>query len=205
MFNDQLLAGRRILVTGGGTGLGKSMAAQFLQLGAEVHICGRRKIVCDETATELMDLHGGRVVSHGVDIRNAHGRRRDDRVDLDRRSPHRSHQQRRRQFRLAHPGPDATRLRCDRQYRDARHVLCDACGRPALDRREAARQRGVDHRDLGPQRLALCGAVGDEQIRDPRHDHVAGDGMGTLWHPPQHHRARRNSDRGHEQASQSRR
>src|SRR6267154_2552631 len=71
MFNDQLLAGRRILVTGGGTGLGKSMAARFLELGAEVHICGRRKSVCDETATELMDLHGGRVVSHGVDIRNA--------------------------------------------------------------------------------------------------------------------------------------
>src|SRR6516164_2639277 len=70
MFKDQLLAGRRILVTGGGTGLGKSMAARFLELGAEVHICGRRKIVCDETATELMDLHGGRVTSHGVDIRN---------------------------------------------------------------------------------------------------------------------------------------
>jgi NAD(P)-dependent dehydrogenase (short-subunit alcohol dehydrogenase family) len=70
MFKDNLLAGRRILVTGGGTGLGKSMAARFLQLGAEVHICGRRKIVCDETATELMDLHGGHVTSHGVDIRN---------------------------------------------------------------------------------------------------------------------------------------
>src|SRR5260370_15170977 len=71
MYRENLLAGRRILVTGGGTGLGKSMAARFLQLGAEVHICGRRKIVCDETATELMDLHGGRVTSHGVDIRNA--------------------------------------------------------------------------------------------------------------------------------------
>ena len=71
MFKENLLAGRNILVTGGGTGLGKSMAARFLQLGAEVHICGRRKIVCDETATELMDLHGGRVTSHGVDIRNA--------------------------------------------------------------------------------------------------------------------------------------
>lgn len=71
MFKENLLAGRRILVTGGGTGLGKSMAARFLQLGAEVHICGRRKIVCDETATELMDQHGGRVTSHGVDIRNA--------------------------------------------------------------------------------------------------------------------------------------
>src|SRR4030088_2481356 len=71
MFSENLLAGRRILVTGGGTGLGKSMAARFLQLGAEVHICGRRKIVCDETATERMDLYGGRVTSHGVDIRNA--------------------------------------------------------------------------------------------------------------------------------------
>ena len=71
MYSEQLLAGRRILVTGGGTGLGKSMAARFLELGAEIHICGRRKGVCDETATELMDLHGGRVTSHGVDIRNA--------------------------------------------------------------------------------------------------------------------------------------
>jgi NAD(P)-dependent dehydrogenase (short-subunit alcohol dehydrogenase family) len=71
MFSEKLLTGRRILVTGGGTGLGKSMAARFLELGAEVHICGRRKSVCDETATELMDLYGGRVTSHGVDIRNA--------------------------------------------------------------------------------------------------------------------------------------
>src|ERR1700719_4955956 len=71
MFSEKLLAGRNILVTGGGTGLGKAMAARFLELGAEIHICGRRKSVCDETATELMDLHGGRVTSHGVDIRNA--------------------------------------------------------------------------------------------------------------------------------------
>ena len=55
MFSENLLVGRRILVTGGGTGLGKSMASRFLELGAEVHICGRRKAVCDETATELMD------------------------------------------------------------------------------------------------------------------------------------------------------
>ncbi|WP_445487127.1 SDR family oxidoreductase [Rhodopseudomonas sp. RCAM05734] len=70
MFNPQLLAGRNILVTGGGTGLGKSMASKFLSLGAEVHICGRRKGVCDETATELMAEFGGKVTSHGVDIRD---------------------------------------------------------------------------------------------------------------------------------------
>ena len=50
MFKDGLLRGRRILVTGGGTGLGKGMAEKFLALGAEVFICGRRKSVCDETA-----------------------------------------------------------------------------------------------------------------------------------------------------------
>src|SRR5260370_29830622 len=70
MFNQQLLTGRRILVTGGGTGLGKSMAARFLELGAEVHICGRRKSVFDETATELMDLYGRRVMIHDVGISN---------------------------------------------------------------------------------------------------------------------------------------
>lgn len=71
MFKDQLLAGRNILVTGGGTGLGKAMATRFLALGADVHICGRRKGVCEDTAAELMKAHGGKVVAHGVDIRDA--------------------------------------------------------------------------------------------------------------------------------------
>ncbi len=43
MFKDGLLKGQRILVTGGGTGLGKEMAEGFLRLGAELFICGRRK------------------------------------------------------------------------------------------------------------------------------------------------------------------
>ncbi len=73
MYAANLLKGRRILVTGGGTGLGKAMAEKFLTLGAEVHICGRRKIVCDNTAAELMKAHGGKVVSHGIDIRDAAG------------------------------------------------------------------------------------------------------------------------------------
>ncbi len=71
MYTNGLLKGRRILVTGGGTGLGKAMATRFLSLGAEVHICGRRKSVCDDTAAELMKAHGGKVTSHGVDIRDA--------------------------------------------------------------------------------------------------------------------------------------
>jgi short-subunit dehydrogenase involved in D-alanine esterification of teichoic acids len=50
MFKPDLMKGQRILVTGGGTGLGKGMAEGFLALGADVAICGRRKGTCDETA-----------------------------------------------------------------------------------------------------------------------------------------------------------
>jgi NAD(P)-dependent dehydrogenase (short-subunit alcohol dehydrogenase family) len=70
VFKDGLLKGQRILVTGGGTGLGKEMAEGFLRLGADLFICGRRKSVCDATAFELADKTGGRVTSYGIDIRN---------------------------------------------------------------------------------------------------------------------------------------
>src|SRR5260370_30000431 len=67
MFTNGLFAGKKILVSGGGTGLGKAMAARFLGLGAEIAICGRRKSVCDATAEELMKAHGGRVAGDGGD------------------------------------------------------------------------------------------------------------------------------------------
>ena len=60
MFQEKLLQGKRILVTGGGTGLGRAMAEKYLQLGAEIYICGRRQNVLDDTARELMAAHGGR-------------------------------------------------------------------------------------------------------------------------------------------------
>ena len=71
MFKDGLLKGKRILVTGGGTGLGKEIATRYLQLGAEVWITGRRGAVLDETAASLMKAHGGKVGTHAVDIRDA--------------------------------------------------------------------------------------------------------------------------------------
>src|SRR5262245_30545378 len=71
MFKDGLFKGKRILITGGGTGIGKEIAARYLQLGAEVWIAGRRGGVLDETAKELTKAHGGKVLTHSIDIRDA--------------------------------------------------------------------------------------------------------------------------------------
>jgi len=72
MFDSRLMAGQRILVTGGGTGLGQAMAEQFLRLGADVAICGRRKSVCDDTAAAWRTTFPERRIdTFGVDIRNA--------------------------------------------------------------------------------------------------------------------------------------
>lgn len=71
MYQPGLMKGRRILVTGGGTGLGRAMAEKFLELGAEVAICGRRGGVLKETAAELTSRHGGKVETFQVDIRDA--------------------------------------------------------------------------------------------------------------------------------------
>jgi NAD(P)-dependent dehydrogenase (short-subunit alcohol dehydrogenase family) len=71
MFRPGLLEGKRILVTGGGTGLGKEMADEYAKLGAEVYICGRRGAVVQETAQELAKAHDRRVTGLECDIRVA--------------------------------------------------------------------------------------------------------------------------------------
>jgi len=71
MFKEGLLEGKRILITGGGTGLGKEIAAKYLELGAEVWIAGRRGGVLEQTAKELASKFGGIVRTHAVDIRDA--------------------------------------------------------------------------------------------------------------------------------------
>lgn len=69
MFRPGLLQGERILITGGGTGLGKVMAEACLMLGAEVYICGRRGGVIEAAAKDLTDAHGGKCVGVACDIR----------------------------------------------------------------------------------------------------------------------------------------
>ncbi len=70
MFKPDLLLNRRILITGGGTGLGKGAAQKFLELGAEVYICGRREEVLQATAQELHQRTGGRIHPLRCDVRD---------------------------------------------------------------------------------------------------------------------------------------
>lgn len=71
MFTSDHLEGKRIFITGGGTGLGKSMGRCFLELGAELVICGRRAGVLEDAAHELVEATGGTVRTHVLDIRDA--------------------------------------------------------------------------------------------------------------------------------------
>ena len=71
MFKEDLLKGKRILVTGGGSGLGKEMTSHFVKHGAEVYICGRRENVLKDAADEIMSEHGGKVNYFPLDIRDA--------------------------------------------------------------------------------------------------------------------------------------
>lgn len=71
MFKDGLLRGKRILITGGGTGLGKEFAAKYLELGAELWLAARRGSVLESSAKELASKYGGNVRTHAVDIRDA--------------------------------------------------------------------------------------------------------------------------------------
>ena len=71
MFQGNLLKDERVLITGGGTGLGKSMGRRMLELGAELVICGRRAGVLEATAAEFDKDFPGRTAWHACDIRDA--------------------------------------------------------------------------------------------------------------------------------------
>ena len=69
LFEKELLMEQLDVVTGGGTGLGKSMATRFAELGANLVITSRRQEVIDKTAEELREL-GGKVLAIACDVRD---------------------------------------------------------------------------------------------------------------------------------------
>jgi NAD(P)-dependent dehydrogenase (short-subunit alcohol dehydrogenase family) len=69
MLRDGALNGKVIIVTGGGTGLGRSMTKYFLELGAKVVITSRKLPVLEQAASQLMAETGGQVLAVSCDVR----------------------------------------------------------------------------------------------------------------------------------------
>lgn len=70
IFAKDLLRDRRILISGGATGLGRAMAHRFAALGAALVICGRRPDMLETAAAEIRQEHGTEIVPHVCDIRD---------------------------------------------------------------------------------------------------------------------------------------
>jgi len=70
MFQSNLLKDKTIFITGGGTGLGRSMALRFLELQARVVIASRRIESLEKTASELTKATGGEVLPIALDVRD---------------------------------------------------------------------------------------------------------------------------------------
>src|SRR6201996_6667128 len=69
-FDATVLDGKRILITGGGTGLGRGVAARLAAHGAQVHLWGRRETVLAEAAAEISAGHPGSVHYQPVNVRD---------------------------------------------------------------------------------------------------------------------------------------
>jgi len=70
MLRENALQGKTIVITGGGTGLGKAMGLYFLKLGANLVITSRKLDVLQETADAMMQETGGKVFAVACDVRD---------------------------------------------------------------------------------------------------------------------------------------
>jgi len=70
MFKDKIFTGKTVLITGGGTGLGKSMARQYAEFGANLVLASRKQEVLDRAAAEIEQDYSVRILPISLDIRS---------------------------------------------------------------------------------------------------------------------------------------
>ncbi len=68
MLKENSLKDKVIVITGGGTGLGKAMGKYFVELGADLIIASRKMDVLEATAKELSEVDGGNVLPVQCDV-----------------------------------------------------------------------------------------------------------------------------------------
>ena len=196
MFEKGLLAGKRILVTGGGSGLGAAMGRRFVELGAELIICGRRLELLEATATQIRSDLGGKVAAIRCDIRD--GAAVDAMMDaIWREAP---------LDMLVNNAAATFIAQTERlSFRAADAILAPtlhgtmyctlAAGKRWIEGQTPG--RGAEHPvDLDHHRPRLHGAVGDGEVGGAGDDQKPRGGVGTEGHPHRGDRARRVSDRG---------
>jgi len=69
MLRENCFKDKTIIITGGGTGLGRSMGKYLLELGANLVITSRKLEVLQKAAIELQEQTGGRVLPVTCDVR----------------------------------------------------------------------------------------------------------------------------------------
>ena len=196
MFEKGLLKGKRILVTGGGSGLGAAMGRRFVELGAELIICGRRLELLEATAAQMRSDPGGKVTAIRCDIRD--GAAVDAMMDaIWRDAP----------LDVLVNNAAATFIAQTEHlsFRAADAILAPTlhgamyCTLGAGKRwiEGKTQGRGAEHPlDLDHYRPRLHGALGDGEVRHSRDDQEPRGGVGTQGHPHGGDCARRVSDRG---------
>ena len=160
MFEKDLLKNRTILITGGGTGLGRSMALRFADLGANLFLVGRREDPLRETA-EALRAKGARAAYACADIRNfsaveAALEAAEKYFDRPFGGRNRySSQQRRGEFLRAYRETLAQCFQRRCRNRAAGHIPLHACAGAQVDRSEATRKYPEYRHDVRSRKLWL--------------------------------------------------
>ena len=183
MFEKGLLAGKRILVTGGGSGLGAAMGRRFARTRRRAdHLRPPARIAgADRGANAQRDRRQG--LGRAMRYPRRRRRRGDDGCGLGRGADRRAGQQRRRDLHRANRTSVLSGRGCDPGADAARHDVLHARGRQTLDRGQA-QGRGAEHSlDFDHHRACLHGAFGDGKDRRAGDDQKPCGGMGSEGRP----------------------